>query len=182
MTYLHPRLQSHSTQSYKLEKPQIHFHDRDDYQSPVEFQPSLVYKHHAMDMSAKDSAESDAEGAKGSIQHPYTWETKYLPYPTHMFMPSDPIKPPGVEKRKATWVDSRKALAEMVEELKTAKEIAVDLEHHFFHSYYGFTCLMQISTRHKDWLIDTLVPDVRQEMQTNKLGGIFADPNIVKVR
>jgi exosome complex exonuclease RRP6 len=66
----------------------------------------------------------------------------------------------------------------MLAELKEASEIAIDLEHHDTHSYVGIVCLMQISTRHKDWIIDTLVP-WRGDLQI--LNEVFADPKILKV-
>lgn len=66
----------------------------------------------------------------------------------------------------------------MVKELKKAKEIAVDLEHHDVHTYYGLVSLMQISTRDKDWVVDTLQP-WREDLQ--QLNEVFADPNILKV-
>ena len=66
----------------------------------------------------------------------------------------------------------------MLSELKSAKEIAVDLEHHDAHSYHGLVSLMQISTREKDWVIDTLFP-WREELQ--QLNEVFANPNILKV-
>lgn len=66
----------------------------------------------------------------------------------------------------------------MLTELKAAKEIAVDLEHHDTRSYVGIVCLMQISTREKDWIVDTLKP-WREELQV--LNEVFADPQILKV-
>jgi exosome complex exonuclease RRP6 len=63
-------------------------------------------------------------------------------------------------------------------ELKSAKEIAIDLEHHDVHSYHGLVSLMQISTRDKDWVVDTLKP-WREELQI--LNEVFADPGILKV-
>lgn len=66
----------------------------------------------------------------------------------------------------------------MLQELRNAGEIAVDLEHHDAHSYIGLTCLMQISTRNKDWIVDTLQP-WREELQI--LNEVFVDPRIVKV-
>ncbi len=66
----------------------------------------------------------------------------------------------------------------MLSELKTATEIAVDLEHHDARSYVGLVSLMQISTRNKDWIVDTLKP-WRQNLQV--LNEVFADPKIVKV-
>lgn len=66
----------------------------------------------------------------------------------------------------------------MLQDLRQAKEIAIDLEHHEVHSYVGLVCLMQISTRDKDWIVDTLKP-WREDLQV--LNEVFADPNIVKV-
>ena len=66
----------------------------------------------------------------------------------------------------------------MLEELKKATEIAIDLEHHDFRSYNGLLSLMQISTREKDWIVDTLVP-WRHKLEI--LNEVFADPKIVKV-
>ena len=67
----------------------------------------------------------------------------------------------------------------MLQELRMAKEIAVDLEHHDEHSYIGIVSLMQISTRDKDWIVDTLKP-WRRELQI--LNEVFADSKILKVR
>jgi exosome complex exonuclease RRP6 len=82
------------------------------------------------------------------------------------------------ESTTATWVDTPEAVASMLRELKTSKEIAVDLEHHDARSYVGLVSLMQISTREKDWIVDTLKP-WREDLQV--LNEVFADPDIVKV-
>lgn len=66
----------------------------------------------------------------------------------------------------------------MLAELKTAKEIAIDLEHHDNRSYIGLVSLMQISTRNKDWIVDTLKPWRRRLECLNE---VFADPAILKV-
>lgn len=66
----------------------------------------------------------------------------------------------------------------MLAELKCAKEIAIDLEHHDNRSYIGMVSLMQISTRNQDWIIDTLKP-WRRKLEC--LNDVFADPNILKV-
>jgi len=64
----------------------------------------------------------------------------------------------------------------MLDSLKKATEIAVDLEHHDYRSYYGFVCLMQISTRERDWIIDTL--ELREELSA--LNEVFTNPSIIK--
>lgn len=111
-------------------------------------------------------------------RHPYEKEILQLRYPDAVYQTADPIPYLPVETTSATFVDTLEGVLEMLEELKAAKEIAVDLEHHDARSYVGLVSLMQISTRHKDWIVDTLKP-WRQELQV--LNQVFADPNIIKV-
>ena len=49
------------------------------------------------------------------------------------------------ESTTATFVEDEEALAEMLHELKQAKEIAIDLEHHDSRTYIGIVSLMQIT-------------------------------------
>jgi exosome complex exonuclease RRP6 len=102
-----------------------------------------------------------------------------MEYPTRVYESAEPIRYQPVENTQATWVDTYEGVLEMLEELKKAKEIAVDLEHHDFRTYVGLVSLMQISTRDKDWIVDTLQP-WRHKLQV--LNEAFADPSIVKVR
>lgn len=51
------------------------------------------------------------------------------------------------------------------------------LQHHNYRSYLGLTCLVQISTRTRDYIVDALA--LRSHLQL--LNEAFADPNIVKV-
>jgi exosome complex exonuclease RRP6 len=65
----------------------------------------------------------------------------------------------------------------MIADLSKCSEIAVDLEHHAYRSYLGFTCLIQISSRSQDYIIDTLA--LREELY--KFNVVTTDPKIVKV-
>jgi exosome complex exonuclease RRP6 len=65
----------------------------------------------------------------------------------------------------------------MLGKLREAGEIAVDLEHHRHRSFNGFVCLMQISTRRDDFVVDTLM--LREELE--ELNEIFTDSGILKV-
>lgn len=65
----------------------------------------------------------------------------------------------------------------MLGKLRQAQEIAVDLEHHRHRSFNGFVCLMQISTRRDDFIVDTLT--LREEME--ELNEIFTNPDVLKV-
>lgn len=111
-------------------------------------------------------------------KHPYDAEIKNMSYPDRAFAIADPIPSQRVDTTRATWVDTFDGVLEMLEHLKEAKEIAVDLEHHDFRTYTGLVSLMQISTRDKDWIVDTLQP-WRQKLEV--LNQVFADPSIIKV-
>ncbi|KAF8258794.1 ribonuclease H-like domain-containing protein [Lactarius quietus] len=56
------------------------------------------------------------------------------------------------------------------------QEITIDSEYHSYHPYSGFVCLMQISTRDEDWIVDPFV--IRDELED--LNEVFTNPNIVK--
>lgn len=111
--------------------------------------------------------------------HPYETEIKAFQYPTSVYENTAPIPFIPLDVMEAIFVDTMDGVKNMLQELKMAKEIAVDLEHHDTHSYIGLTSLMQISTRGKDWIVDTLLP-WREELQI--LNEVFADPGILKVR
>jgi exosome complex exonuclease RRP6 len=99
-------------------------------------------------------------------------------YPSIVYETAEPIMYQPVEKTGPIWVDTFEGVLEMLEELKLAKVIAVDLEHHDFRTYQGLLSLMQISTRDKDWIVDPLQP-WRHKLEI--LNEVFADPSIVKV-
>lgn len=110
--------------------------------------------------------------------HPYQSEIESYDYPSTVYESSEPQQYQPFESTTATFVDTPEALAMMLAELKTAKEIAIDIEHHDNRSYIGLVSLMQISTRDKDWVVDTLKP-WRRKLEC--LNEVFADPNIIKV-
>ena len=94
-----------------------------------------------------------------------------------MFSQASPIPPKPFESTSFTWVDTSEALSAMLSKLRQASEIAVDLEHHSYRTYSGFLCLMQLSTREEDWIVDTLV--LRHELEV--LNEVFTDAKIIKV-
>lgn len=96
-----------------------------------------------------------------------------------MFAAAEPIPPQPLESTSAIWVSTSDALESMVDELRLVLEIAIDLEHNNYRSYAGIVCLMQISTRTKDWIVDTLA--LRAELATGALNEVFTDPKIIKV-
>jgi exosome complex exonuclease RRP6 len=189
------RLPSSILHDSSLAKPQLLFSDTVDNISPAPWKPTLDTKEHAMvplgfdvpleyELTPEERAEPDKAEARKKREmrlatHPYYYETRHLPYPTSMFTITEPREPASFEETPFTFVDTPEALEKMVGKLQQAKEIAVDLEHHSLRTYYGITCLIQISDRNEDWIVDTLA--LRTELREKKLGGVMTDPSIVKV-
>lgn len=109
--------------------------------------------------------------------HPYTEEIAAYSFPERVNRVHDPILSKPWDETAANYVNDANGLRDMMEELKRSSEIAVDLEHHDQHSYYGIVCLMQISTRDTDYIVDTL--SLRGELEV--LNEVLTDPKILKV-
>lgn len=159
----------------KIPKPQLQFERPVDNANVSPFQPLLRTKPHAM-VPLEESLKS-TDAATGN-RNPYETEIRAAKYPESTYAVSPPVPYQPWESTTATFVDTLEGVKEMLKELKSAKEIAIDLEHHDVHSYHGLVSLMQISTREKDWVVDTLKP-WREELQM--LNEVFADPSILKV-
>ncbi|KAL9379372.1 hypothetical protein Peur_027854 [Populus x canadensis] len=68
----------------------------------------------------------------------------------------EPAPPLPVESTTFKLVEEVKDLKELAAKLRGVNEFAVDLEHNQYRSFQGLTCLMQISTRTEDFIVDTL--------------------------
>lgn len=75
------------------------------------------------------------------------------------------------------YANKPEQLTQIIDELLEEDEIAIDLEAHQRESYQGITCLMQISSRKKDYIIDCIA--LRSEM--SELNKVFTNPQILKV-
>lgn len=108
-----------------------------------------------------------------------------------------------IDEKVVNMVETEEELSNMFEHLKKATEIAIDLEvsnhnycefssehgkymsnvfnvtfqHHSYRSFQGFVCLMQISTRKEDFIVDTL--KLREQLYI--LNEIFTDTKVLKV-
>ncbi|KAI9221846.1 ribonuclease H-like domain-containing protein, partial [Blastocladiella britannica] len=125
-----------------------------------------------------------------AFPHPYAYELEHLEWPDHLFEVPAPqehqgsdetgavgVRPGPLESTPYEFVDTLPALQRMLAEMRGAHEVAVDLEHHNYRTYLGLTCLMQVSTRTHDWIVDTLA----LRMHCHLLNEVFADPEVVKV-
>lgn len=177
-----------------IPKPQLQFEHVPTNDETGGFRPLITSKPHAKipleeclkTFKDKRGREQYGNFALSSVHanllhrypHPYQTEIEEYEYPANVSTYAEPQQYKPFESTTATFVDTPEALATMLSELKTAKEIAVDLEHHDNRSYIGMVSLMQISTRDKDWIVDTLKP-WRRKLEC--LNEVFADPAILKV-
>jgi exosome complex exonuclease RRP6 len=161
-----------------IPKPQLSFENVPTNNETGGFLPLLTTKPHAK-IPLEECLQTfrDHHGQE-HYPHPYQAEIESYEYPPSMYKQSTPTPYKPFETTSSTFVDTPEALAVMLAELKTAKEIAIDLEHHDNRSYIGIVSLMQISTRDKDWVVDTLKPWRRRLECLNE---VFTDPNILKV-
>ncbi|KAG5421938.1 RRP6 [Candida metapsilosis] len=175
-----------SDQTQRIEKPQLKFKVPVDNSEQEPFKPKITSKPNALQpWESVNKLKNPAPVYEDSVEvvdppyyvHPYEYEIDTQPYPDSILEKSDPIPPQDWSSTSAIWVDTVDGLNEMIDELSKSTEIAVDLEHHDYRSYYGIVCLMQISNREKDWIIDTLV--LRDDLTA--LNKVFTDPKIVKV-
>ncbi|CAE6458731.1 unnamed protein product [Rhizoctonia solani] len=97
--------------------------------------------------------------------------------PASLLNTSPPAPIASFEETPFTYVDTPEQLHSMVASLKNSTEIALDLEHNSLRTYKGLVCLIQLSSRTQDWVIDALA--LREEMGV--LRGVLEDPNVVKV-
>jgi exosome complex exonuclease RRP6 len=158
-------------------RPQLKFEDKiDNSNNPaplkIKFKPNAKVPLNVIDADADDSNQENFEN-----YHPYKYEIEHIEYPENMFMVREPIMPKDYDQTPFTFVDTKEEFMKMIEKLNKATEIAVDLEHHDYRSFQGFTCLVQISTREEDWIVDALA--MRSLMY--HLNESFTNPNVVKV-
>ncbi|CDS02128.1 hypothetical protein [Sporisorium scitamineum] len=128
------------------------------------------------------------------LDNPYYHEIVHSSPPTHALTKPDPsakdTPPPPLNEKDPSlstdtspfqWVSTKQQLEQLRDHLDEPRvtEIAIDLEHHSYRTYQGIVCLMQLSTRWGDWIIDTLSDQVRQHAEL--LNSSFTHPDKVKV-
>lgn len=112
-----------------------------------------------------------------SAPHPYEYEIDHLEYTDEQLRSSPEIKPRPLGETPLHLVETKEQLVEMLDKLRAEQLIAIDLEHHDYRTYQGITCLMQVSSRMEDFIVDTLL--LRSHL--HMLNEVFTDPKVVKV-
>lgn len=75
----------------------------------------------------------------------------------------------------ATYVNTQDVFERLVDELLGESLVAIDTESNSLHAYQDQVCLVQISTRTNDYIVDPLAVDIQS------LGVVLASPEIEKV-
>ncbi|XP_049608921.1 exosome complex component 10 [Syngnathus scovelli] len=117
------------------------------------------------------------EHIEDMFAHPYQFELDHLTVPDSLLSKTEPKMYKPIEETPCSFIETLEDLVALSEKLNEVSEFAVDLEHHSYRSFLGVTCLMQISTREQDFIIDTL--ELRSEMYI--LNESFTNPSTVKV-
>ncbi|XP_077998718.1 exosome complex component 10-like [Glandiceps talaboti] len=184
-------------QAKNIQRPQMKFREKVD-NSNMPFVPIIKYKPNAQKPLGRASIDKPEdldvpaaladfihqqrhEQETGDVidmsGHPYQYELDHLqPIPSQLES-RDPEKYKPLTDTQLKMINTLDQLQQLSDLLNKQKEFAVDLEHHSYRSFQGFTCLMQISTREEDYIVDTL--ELRSDLHI--LNEPFTNPNIVKV-
>lgn len=151
----------------KNSRPQNDFKTPVDNKEDTPFIPRLKSKPH--------SSTSSYRGIDD--EHPYQIELDNFKPPQVQLARGAASQSPILISTPLVFVDTESRLKKLLKDLSRVSEIAVDVEHHSYRSYQGITCLLQISTRQKDYIIDTLA--LRDDLQI--LNEVFTNPRVLKV-
>eukprot|EP00171_Calliarthron_tuberculosum_P017141 IDg17141t1 len=118
---------------------------------------------------------SDASSTQG--KHPYAAEIKASVKAScnSSFDPEIVSVFRAIKKTPLTYVDTEGKLMEMAEKLSKSTELAFDIENHSERSFLGFTCLIQVSTRTEDFIVDAMA---LRALMHRALASILADASI----
>jgi exosome complex exonuclease RRP6 len=180
-------------------RPQLKWTDIDNSNRP--FVPKIKEKPNATVATLQQSLKADESdppyepdvyfpfqmGIGMGVGGPPTRESSYHPYEPELIClefeawqiqkPDPPVMYKGLQNTNCVWINTVKDLYALAATLDGQKEIAIDLEQHSYRTFQGFVCLMQISTREQDYLVDTL--ELRENLHV--LNTSFTNPKIVKV-
>ncbi|KAJ1976871.1 exosome nuclease subunit [Dimargaris cristalligena] len=177
------RLDYRLIHAQNIARPQLKFKDGVDNSATSPFTWKLASKPNAQ-ISLEESLTYEdpnlaalTKATSNSLPNPYAYEISHVNYPSVLFEHREPEPYLPFDTTSAEWIDTPAQVGTLLAKLRQAPIIAVDLEYHSHRSFQGFTCLMQISTRTEDFLVDTLA--VREHLQ--QLNEVFTDPKIVKV-
>jgi len=157
-------------------RPQTQFKEPVDNSAHNPFVPRLKEKPNSLKPLAL-LPEYDDAGNIQSYLHPYEFELLKFQPPAEQLQKQKPVLPALMADTELMVVNTVESLQQALEELRQAPQIAIDVEHHSYRTFMGITCLVQMSTRNKDYIFDTLT--LRDEMHILNL--VLTDPKKLKI-
>lgn len=157
-------------------RPQTQFKEPVDNSAHNPFVPRLKEKPNSLKPLAL-LPEYDDAGNIQSYLHPYEFELLKFQPPAEQLQKQKPALPALMADTELMVVNTVESLQQALEELRQAPQIAIDVEHHSYRTFMGITCLVQMSTRNKDYIFDTLT--LRDEMHILNL--VLTDPKKLKI-
>ncbi|GJC77567.1 exosome complex exonuclease rrp6 [Colletotrichum liriopes] len=143
-----PKTAGTVVRSANITKPQLHFTESVDNNTP--WKPIITKKPHAKVPLDKSLVTIETDDGFVQYKHPYETEILEAKYPDRVYEQAEPIPWQPVETTEAIYVDTYEGVLEMLEDLKKAKEIAVDLEHHDFRTYVFHGAFMDMVWLQRD--------------------------------
>ncbi|EFA03774.2 exosome complex component 10 homolog [Tribolium castaneum] len=155
-------------------RPQKFFKDQIDNRNKTPWSPRITEKPNSLKPLAIFLEEYED---RQEYSHPYEFELdRFQPTPSQL-IDEKSVPPKSLSDTPLIEIDKAEQLDELVETLRHCKEFSVDVEHHSYRSFMGITCLIQISTEDKDYLIDALA--LRDKLSI--LNEVFTKNTIVKI-
>ncbi|CAF4284985.1 unnamed protein product, partial [Didymodactylos carnosus] len=115
--------------------------------------------------SKKKKKKKKSRGKQSTnADHPYFNSMESFEPAEVLLKQCEPLVPTPLEKTKYVFVDTVDEMKDMINHIENQQELAIDCEGHTYHSYEGITCLLQISFRTNDFIVDTLV--LRRELHS----------------
>lgn len=185
--------------------PQTLFHNKPDNSREKKWMHTLSHKAHAkVPLSWRESSPDSVNAGTSSgvrsgmycaegdpRENPYYYEINHFMPPSFSYkVPSmEELQPPPPLQTEDPsggpvpflWVNDKDTFQTLYDHLMedSVQEVAVDVEHHNYRSYQGIVCLVQISTRWRDFIVDGLSPAIRDI--SHSLNDVFADEEKITI-
>lgn len=167
----------HLLHSRNMRKPQLDFKVPVDNSADTPFIPRIKEKPNSL-KPLDILPEYNDKREVISFLHPYEFELQKFTPPDELLQRKEvQSMPKPIENTPYLYVNTKEQLELAVNELRNVKELAIDVEHHSQRTFLGLTCIVQMSSRTKDYIFDAIV--LRDEMHL--LNEILTNPRIVKI-
>ena len=144
-----------------ISKPQNKFDKPIDNSNENPFKPSLTEKPFAQKALKIEECpviniDPKIVAPKTYFSHPYDIELRRLIYPEWQLTDPNLIEIALQPELPYEWINTVEALQNVLEIIQECREIAIGVQNHFYRSFQGFICILQLATRDNVYIIDTI--------------------------